>query len=304
MDDRAGHGHGVHGLRGDLPEVFARDEALRAVVPADCLGDAHHEAAHDDGEVFLAAVVADGLLDLGEADDVDGHAAAELRHDVRQLQHLFLCQLGGIGIGEEMDALDLHAALGDHIARDRGIDAAREQHRRPSARAGRQTARAGHRRTVDIGRGLADLDVDGVIRGMDIDRDIREFLGQTAADLLRDLDGVEREALVRALGLDLEALGHGQLVAEIVTDGGKDGVEILLARAAAAHLRHAEDGAAGLPRTVKIAVVGQRLDIERRLDDRDLERAELRHAAAGDGLELVLKHAAVLPLQDDLAKLQ
>ena len=203
-----------------------------------------------------------------------------------------------------MDALDLHAALGDHIARDRGIDAAREQHRRPSARAGRQTARAGHRRAVDIGRGLADFDVDGVIRGMDIDRDIREFLGQTAADLLRDLDGVEREALVRALGLDLEAPGHGQLVAEIVADGGKDGVEILLARAAAAHLRHAEDGAAGLPRAIKITVVGQRLHIERRLDDGDLERAELRHAAAGDGLELVLKHAAVLPLQDDLAKLQ
>ena len=59
-----------------------------------------------------------------------------------------------------------------------------------------------------------------------------------------------------------------------------------------------------MPRAVEIAVVGQRLHIERRLDDGDLERAELRHAAAGDGLELVLKHAAVLPLQDDLAKLQ
>ena len=67
---------------------------------------------------------------------------------------------------------------------------------------------------------------------------------------------------------------------------------------------HAEDRAAGLPRAVQIAVLGQRLDIERRLDDIDLEFAEFRHAAASDGLELILKDAAVLSLQDDLAQFQ
>ena len=66
----------------------------------------------------------------------------------------------------------------------------------------------------------------------------------------------------------------------------------------------AKHPAAGLPGPVQIAVLGQRLDIERRLDDIDLEFAEFRHAAAGDGLELILKDAAVLSLQDDLAQFQ
>ena len=41
-----------------------------------------------------------------------------------------------------------------------------------------------------------------------------------------------------------------------------------------------------------------------RLEDGNFELAEFCHAAAGDGLELVLKHAAILPFQDDLAQLQ
>ena len=48
-----------------------------------------------------------------------------------------------------------------------------------------------------------------------IDRDVREFLRNPAADFLGDLDGVEGEALIGALGLDLEALLHGKLVSEV-----------------------------------------------------------------------------------------
>ena len=304
MDDRAGHGHGVHGLGRDLTEIFAGDKALRAVVAADGLCNAHHKAAHDDREVFLTAVVADGLLNFGKADDINGHAAAELRHDVRQLQNLFLGKLRGVRVREEVDAFDLHAALGDHVTRDRGIDTAGEQDCRASASARRQAACAGDGRAVDVGRRLADLDIDGIVGVVDVDQNVREFLCQPSADLLRDLDGVQREALIRALGFDLEAFGCGQLIAQILADGVKHGVEIFSAGTAAAHLGHAEDRAAGLPRAVQIAVLGQRLDIERRLDDIDLEFAEFRHAAAGDGLELILKDAAVLSLQDDLAQFQ
>lgn len=54
-------------------------------------------------------------------------------------------------------------------------------------------------------------------------------------------------------------------VSEILHNRLEDRVQILLARAAAAHLRDAEDRAAGFPRAVEVAVVVFRLNIERRL---------------------------------------
>ena len=134
-----------------------------------------------------------------------------------------------------MDALDFHAALGDHIARDRRVDAAREEHCRAAARAGGKAARAGNGGTVDIGRCLADLDVHNVAGIVHIDRDVREFFCNPAANFLGDLDGVEGEALIGALGLDLEALLHGKLVAEVFHDSLENRVQVLFTGAAAAH---------------------------------------------------------------------
>ena len=154
------------------------------MVAANGLRDAHHKAAHDDREVFFAAMVTDGLLNFSKTDDIDGHTAAELRHDVRQFQNLFLCQLRGIRIREEMDALDFHAAFGDHIARNRRVNAAGEQNCCASAGSGRQAACTRNRRAVDIGRSLTDLDIDSIIGIVDINQNVREFLCQPAADLL------------------------------------------------------------------------------------------------------------------------
>ena len=203
-----------------------------------------------------------------------------------------------------MDALNFHAALGDHIARDRRVDAAREEHCRASACAGRKAARAGNGGAVDIGRRLADLNVHNVAGIVHVDRDVREFLRNPAADLLGDLDGVEGEALIGALGLNLEAFLYGKLVSEVLYDSFENRVEVLFTGAAAAHRRDTENRAAGLPRAVQVAVVVQGLNIKGRLRDGDLKLAKFRHTPAGIGFELVFKDAAVLSLEDDFAKLQ
>ena len=247
IDDRARDRHRVHGLARNLTEIFARHKALRAMILRNRLRDAHHKPAHDDGEILLAAIVADGLLHLCKADHIDRHPPAVAGHEARKLQNLFLRALGGVGVREEMNALNFYAALGDHVASDRRVDTARQQHRRTSARTCGKTARAGNGGTVDIGRCLADLDVHNVGGIMDIDRDVREFFCDPAADFLGDLDGVEGEALVRALGLDLEALLHGKLVSEVLYDSLENRVEVLFAGAAAAHRRDTENRAAGLP---------------------------------------------------------
>ena len=95
-----------------------------------------------------------------------------------------------------MHALQLHAALGDHVARDRRIDAAGQQQHGSASHARGQAARSGLRRAVHIGRAVAHLDIDRVIRVMHIDRHVRKGLSQTAADLLRQADGRQRKALV------------------------------------------------------------------------------------------------------------
>ena len=71
-------------------EALFRRKAAAAVVARDALGDHHHKPAHDEREVFLRTVVADGLLNFGKADDVHGHSAAEARHQAGKLQPLSL----------------------------------------------------------------------------------------------------------------------------------------------------------------------------------------------------------------------
>ena len=88
---------------------------------------AHHKAAHDEGEVVLRAAAADLLLDLGEGHHMDRHAAAPAGKLPGQLQHLLLGLLGGVGRAEEVDHLQLHAPLGDHKGADGTVDAAGEE---------------------------------------------------------------------------------------------------------------------------------------------------------------------------------
>ena len=178
------------------------------------------------------------------------HAAAVPRHDPGQVQHLFPGTLGGVGIAEEVDALQLHAALADHIAGHRGVDASGKQQRCLAAHTGGQASGTGTVRTVDIGPFLPDLHIHRILRVVHVHQRVRILLRQQSSDLLGDLDGRHGELLVRPLAFHLEALRRHDLIAKIVPAGIENGVDILFAAAAAAHGCNAEDPGAGLPGAV------------------------------------------------------
>ena len=56
---------GLDGLTGHLCKALAGDEGLTALLLGDDVGNAHHAAAHQDGEEDIRSVVADVLLRLG-----------------------------------------------------------------------------------------------------------------------------------------------------------------------------------------------------------------------------------------------
>ena len=114
---------------------------------------------------------------------------------------------------------------------------------------------------------VAYLDKDRVFRVMHVHLKRGDRLGNAPADFLRDGDGGQRKALVRALGLDLERARVAQIVAQIFHGRAENAVQLLFTGTAAAQAHNAEDIVAGLPRAVQITVVGQRFDIKRRLDD-------------------------------------
>ena len=203
-----------------------------------------------------------------------------------------------------MNSLHLHAPLRHHIGRHGGIDAAGEQHHRPSADAGGQAARTRFGGAVDVGGQIPHLHVHGVFRVMHVHLHPRMDFRQPSADLLGQLDGGQGEALVRPLGLHLEGLGTVQVVPQIVFDSGKNRIQVLLAGAAAAQAHHAENGAAGFPCSVHVRFLVHRLYVHRGLEDIHVKIAILLHAAADVLPQLVLKLALVRALQDDLAQLQ
>ena len=104
-DHLAGDGHGVHGLAGHLAQTLAGDQGLGPAPLGHRLGNAHHKAAHDDGEQLLGAGAAQLLLNGGEGDHMDGEVAAPGGEQPGQLQHLLLGLGRGVGVREEVDHL-------------------------------------------------------------------------------------------------------------------------------------------------------------------------------------------------------
>ena len=203
-----------------------------------------------------------------------------------------------------MNGFDLHATLGDHIGSNRGVDTAAQQAHGSAAHTGGQAAGTGLGRAVDIGCQVTHFHIHGVIGMMHIHGGGGMGFCQTAADLLGQLNGVQGEPLVRALGFHLEALGAIQIVAQIVFNGLKNGVAVFFAGAAAAQRNHTENGMAGVPGTIHITFVIHGLYINGRLQQIHIEFTEGAHTAADIGAELVFKLALVSTLQDDLAQFQ
>ena len=202
-----------------------------------------------------------------------------------------------------MHHFELDAALGDHVGRDGRVDAAGEQADRHAAHADRQTARALFSGAVDIGRIVANLNVDDELGVVDIDLARRERLMQRAADLLGDLDRRQGEGLVGALALDLEALRRAHVARKVLLRRGDDLLDVLFARQRLRNGDDAEDLLAALKRGLNVALVVLRLDVDGALLGVDAEIAAFRHAAVDVRHQLIFEAAAVQALEHDLAEL-
>ena len=250
------------------------------------------------------ALFADLLLDLGERHDHDAHAAAPHGQLAAELEHLFLGALARIREGVVVHAADLHAALGDHEARDRAVDAAREQQRRAAVRADRHAARARLGAGVDKGVFLAHLNVHGQVGVVHVRAHVREPVGQLAADVLADLGRGHGELLVPALGLDLEGLGLRKARRKVALRGRDHALERLFRTDRRARDgRKAEHMARAVHDRVGVRVLGN-LDIHDRLSHRDPAVRDVLHPAGQVFEQPVLKGLAVEALEHDLAALE
>ena len=75
----------------------------------------------------MGALVIDIKLDIGEIHHIQLNGARVLCHQLRQVHHLLLGPLAGIGRRMEIGRLQGHAALGHHVPCHRAVDAAGKQ---------------------------------------------------------------------------------------------------------------------------------------------------------------------------------
>ena len=146
--------------------------------------------------------------------------------------------------------------------------------------------------------------MDGKLRGVHVHGRFRKRLGQLAADVLADFDGGHRERLVRAAGLDLEALRFAHGVRHILDGFLRHRLGRFVARGGAHHGGDAEHLRHGLLRFVHVDIVRLRLDIDRGLRARYVKLAERAQTALDVGDELLLKVFLVQTLENDLALLE
>ena len=153
---------------------------------------------------------------------------------------------------------------------------------------------------MNVGGIVAHLDIYRELGVMHVHPAFGEGVRQKAADVLRNGDARHREALVRALCLDLEALRLFELFAEIALRRLKNGVLILLAGGGAAYRDRAEHRLHSLEGGVHIAIVRLRLNVGRGLDGVDPEIAEAAKPPPDVCHKLILKYPLVKALEHDL----
>ena len=127
-DQRAEHGHiahrvraakTAHGLAGNLPQRFTGDQRRALGTLGNGIGNAHHVAAHQDGELAIRALLIKLLLKLGKRHNVQADGACVCRDLLGKVDDLLLGLFRGEGKGMVMDCAKLHAALGDHVSCNR-----------------------------------------------------------------------------------------------------------------------------------------------------------------------------------------
>ena len=276
----AADGQGVHGLAGHLAQALAGDQGAAVQVLGQGVRQAHHEPAHNQGEMILRAIAANLLLNLGKGDNGDVQPPAPGHQLPGQLENLFPGLLAGIGGRGKVDHLQLHAPLGDHITGHRGVDAAGQQAHGPAAHADGQAACGGLGGGVDIGGLLPDLHIHRQLRVVDVHRQVGEGLVQVSAHPLAQLDGAHGEGLVRPLALHLEAAGRRQGIAQIGLGGFQNGLLLLGAGQGPGHGDDAENLLAGGIGPGQVAGLLRRLHIDGALLGVHPELAEPAGAAA------------------------
>ena len=201
-----------------------------------------------------------------------------------------------------MHRAQLQTALCHHITGNRRVDAAGQQQSRLAVGADRHAARTRHFACVYICRLVAHLDIDAQLRIMHVRNQIFILVIEIAADFLANLDGIERELLIRALCLNLEALDTLQLIAQIFIDRVPDGIHILLTDCCTANCCNAEYIVHGVQYLIHVHAVC-RLYINGRLHDIHAALTDLGYTAAQVGEQAALKAAAVKTLEHDFAEL-
>ena len=189
------------------------------------------------------------------------HAAQAFAENAGQVQHLFTGALAGIGKGIEVHRVHAHAALGDHPARHRAVDAAGEQQRGLAVRPHRHPAYRGNGMGIEVGQ-VANLHREHDIGVFHVHLEPRQMLQQICAHFHVDGGRVHGIALVAAAGVDLE--GAPAALHELCRLGA-EGLKIILfhlggpAHAVhAEHLGHAADGLVHIGRIADIdAAVAQ-----------------------------------------------
>ena len=151
---------------------------------------------------------------------------------------------------------------------------------------------------------LAHLDIDDKVGMVHIRANLREQVGELAADVLADLGRGHRELLVAALGLDLEGLCRREIGRKVVLCGRDNAFERLFrADRRAGNGREAEYTARALHDGVRVRFLGD-FHVNDRLTHGNFAVRYVRHAALEVFQQTVLKGLSVETLEHDLAALE
>ena len=296
-----GDAQGGQGLGSDLTDALAGDQAQAFAPLRQQLGDPHHIAAHDDGQLVMGTFLIYIELDLCKVDVMQVDGACVFRYLLCQVFDLAQSPFAGIRRGVEIDRVQLDASLGDHVAGDRGIDTAGQQQHGLAADAAGQTAGTGNHMGIH-GELLPDLDIEHDLGIMDIHLQTGLRLQNGMSHFGVDLQGIHRILLIEPPGMDLK----GMLAVRILLIDKIDGLRDQFLRGHdfadpdRADAPDSEDFAEPLDHFVVI-IFGQTVDKDPAVS---LDHGKTAFAELKGRLDLpdqgVLEHVPVLALNADL----
>ena len=147
----------------------------------------------------------DSQLNIRKINDVEPDRAAVGRYDPRKIHNLLFRPLAGIRRRMEVDRIDGHSPLGDHIAGNRGIDSAGEKELCLPVCPYRHASRSGNDMGIDIDL-LSDLHGDHTVRMMDIHLHPWASVQNRLSQIRVQLHGILRIAFVGAPRENLKGL--------------------------------------------------------------------------------------------------